>query len=75
MDEYFNNAEEQEKKDEPSEDPIYKGYKAVLDSKSTEETLVTSLFFYLSLYRLCLVRKESRKEKKIFKKIVLSKLI
>jgi hypothetical protein len=24
-----------------SEDPIYKGYKAVLDSKSTDETLVS----------------------------------
>lgn len=28
-----------------SEDPIYKGYKAVLDSKSTDETLVSHLLY------------------------------
>ncbi|OIT26567.1 PREDICTED: aluminum-activated malate transporter 12-like [Nicotiana attenuata] len=40
--EYFSNKEEQEKARENSmeaEDPIYNGYKAVLDSKSSDETL------------------------------------
>ncbi|PKI46895.1 hypothetical protein CRG98_032706 [Punica granatum] len=38
VNEYFD-AKLAERKDETSEDPIYKGYKAVLDSKSTDETL------------------------------------
>ncbi|CAN4099765.1 unnamed protein product [Withania somnifera] len=40
--EYFSDNEEQEKAREYSmemEDPIYKGYKAVIDSKSSDETL------------------------------------
>ncbi|XP_052170074.1 aluminum-activated malate transporter 12-like isoform X1 [Diospyros lotus] len=42
VNEYFNNEEiEESKEGEYSEDPIYKGYKAVLDSKSTDETLAT----------------------------------
>ncbi|KAK9266947.1 hypothetical protein L1049_027206 [Liquidambar formosana] len=39
VDEYFNSAEKEETQDKSSEDPIYKGYKAVLDSKSIDETL------------------------------------
>ncbi|KAL6554531.1 Aluminum-activated malate transporter 12 [Orobanche hederae] len=37
--EYFSNEETNTAEDKSSEDPIYKGYKAVLDSKSTDETL------------------------------------
>ncbi|KAK6151706.1 hypothetical protein DH2020_014341 [Rehmannia glutinosa] len=40
VDEYFSNEEPNTAKDKSCEDPIYKGYKAVLDSKSTDETLV-----------------------------------
>lgn len=36
---YFNDSESQETPDDPSEDLIYKGYKAVLDSKTKDETL------------------------------------
>ncbi|XP_022737548.1 aluminum-activated malate transporter 12-like [Durio zibethinus] len=39
VNEYFNGSEIKENQDKSSEDPIYKGYKAVLDSKSTDETL------------------------------------
>ncbi|KAJ4728728.1 Aluminum-activated malate transporter [Melia azedarach] len=41
VNEYFNDAEVEPelKKSSSEEDPIYKGYKAVLDSKSTDETL------------------------------------
>lgn len=45
MNEYF---EEKEKEKTDSKDRIYEGYQAVLDSKSTDETLV-SLFFYIIL--------------------------
>ncbi|XP_059644694.1 aluminum-activated malate transporter 12 [Cornus florida] len=38
VDEYFNDEEEEVSGDIPPEDPIYKGYKAVLDSKSADET-------------------------------------
>lgn len=41
---YFNDSENQETQDDPSEDLIYKGYKAVLDSKTKDETLVTLPF-------------------------------
>ena len=44
VNEYFNDYEIKENQDKSSEDPIYKGYKAVLDSKSTDETLVSSCF-------------------------------
>lgn len=44
VNEYFNDSEIKENQDKSSEDPIYKGYKAVLDSKSTDETLVSSCF-------------------------------
>ncbi|XP_040989573.1 aluminum-activated malate transporter 12-like [Juglans microcarpa x Juglans regia] len=37
--EYFNENNIEINEDESSEDPIYEGYKAVLDSKSTDETL------------------------------------
>ncbi|WVZ10624.1 hypothetical protein V8G54_015154 [Vigna mungo] len=37
--EYFNDSEESTCQDDSSEDPIYKGYKAILDSKATDETL------------------------------------
>ncbi|KAL7166898.1 hypothetical protein ACSBR2_037543 [Camellia fascicularis] len=37
--EYFREEEKEVTTDESSEDPIYKGYKAVLDSKSIDETL------------------------------------
>ncbi|QCE08753.1 Aluminum-activated malate transporter [Vigna unguiculata] len=36
---YFNDSENQETQDDASDDLIYKGYKAVLDSKSKDETL------------------------------------
>ncbi|MFQ6650891.1 hypothetical protein Gotur_022755 [Gossypium turneri] len=39
VNEYFNDPEINENQDKSSEDPIYKGYKAVLDSKSIDETL------------------------------------
>ncbi|KAE8730858.1 Aluminum-activated malate transporter 12 [Hibiscus syriacus] len=39
VNEYFNDSEIKENQEKSSEDPIYKGYKAVLDSKSTDETL------------------------------------
>jgi len=42
---YFNDSENQETPDVVSDDLIYKGYKAVLDSKSKDETLVTLMPF------------------------------
>lgn len=39
VEEYFSNENPNEVAKESSEDTIYKGYKAVLDSKSTDETL------------------------------------
>ncbi|KAJ6714848.1 ALUMINUM-ACTIVATED MALATE TRANSPORTER 12-RELATED [Salix viminalis] len=36
---YFNDVEKETTQEKSSEDPIYKGYKAVLDSKSQDETL------------------------------------
>ncbi|KAL2489769.1 Aluminum-activated malate transporter 12 [Forsythia ovata] len=39
VNEYFSNEERSCNTNKSSEDPIYKGYKAVLDSKSTDETL------------------------------------
>lgn len=39
VNEYFREEENEVTTDESSEDPIYKGYKAVLDSKSIDETL------------------------------------
>ncbi|XP_075509838.1 aluminum-activated malate transporter 12-like [Primulina tabacum] len=39
VNEYFSNDTIDEDKEKSLEDPIYKGYKAVLDSKSTDETL------------------------------------
>ncbi|GFZ00840.1 aluminum-activated, malate transporter 12 [Actinidia rufa] len=39
VNEYFSDEEKETSEDKSSEDPIYKGYKAVLDSKSSDETL------------------------------------
>ncbi|EEF42443.1 conserved hypothetical protein [Ricinus communis] len=39
VNEYFSDAEKKVTQDKLSEDPIYKGYKKVLDSKSQDETL------------------------------------
>ncbi|XP_024986710.1 aluminum-activated malate transporter 12-like [Cynara cardunculus var. scolymus] len=39
VDEYFSDGEPDAGKDKSIEDPIYENYKAVLDSKSTDETL------------------------------------
>lgn len=44
VNDYFNDAEVLVTKDNESEDPAYKGYKAVLDSKSIDESLVSSLY-------------------------------
>jgi hypothetical protein len=38
---YFYDFEKQENEDDSSEDPIYKCYEAVLDSKAKDETLVS----------------------------------
>jgi hypothetical protein len=38
---YFYDSEKQENEDDSSEDPIYKCYEAVLDSKAKDETLVS----------------------------------
>lgn len=43
--EYFCEIKPAQAKDKAVEDPIYKGYKAVLDSKSTDETLVSFMLF------------------------------
>lgn len=40
VDEYFNDPNLEETGNKSAEDPIYDGYKAVLDSKSIDETLV-----------------------------------
>ncbi|KAF5729688.1 Aluminum-activated malate transporter 12 [Tripterygium wilfordii] len=39
VNEYFSDSITEESQEKPSEDPIYEGYKAVLDSKSQDETL------------------------------------
>ncbi|XVF52388.1 hypothetical protein PTKIN_Ptkin05aG0014100 [Pterospermum kingtungense] len=39
VNEYFDESDTNENRGKSSDDPIYKGYKAVLDSKSTDETL------------------------------------
>lgn len=39
VNQYFNDVEKETTQDKSPEDPIYKGYKAVLDSKSQDETL------------------------------------
>ena len=45
VNEYFNDADETEETQITSaEDPIYEGFKAVLDSKSNDETMVISSF-------------------------------
>lgn len=49
MNEYFD-AKLAEAEDKSSEDQIYKGYRAVLDSKSVDETLV-SFFFHSCLLK------------------------
>lgn len=47
VNEYFNDVDKEKTQDKSPEDPIYKGYKAVLDSKSQDETLVSSLVPYV----------------------------
>lgn len=42
---YFNDEELDIEIEDTMEDPIYENYRAVLDSKSTDETLVSSLFY------------------------------
>ena len=44
--EYFSEEEKDMAEDKSLEDPIYKGYKAVLDSKSNDETLVRFVSFF-----------------------------
>jgi hypothetical protein len=41
VNEYFNDSDLEVIRNKSSEDPIYEGYKAVLDSKSIDETLVS----------------------------------
>lgn len=41
VNEYFSEAEIKETHDKTAEDPIYKGFKVVLDSKSIDETMVS----------------------------------
>lgn len=48
VNEYFSEMKSAEEGNEPSEDRIYKGYKAVLDSKTSDETLVA---FFIALSR------------------------
>lgn len=44
MNEYFREQDQiEENRDKSTEDPIYEGYKAVLDSKSFDETMVGTL--------------------------------
>jgi len=45
--EYFYDSAKSACEDDSSEDPIYEGYKAVLDSKASDETLVTQCLFPL----------------------------
>lgn len=47
--EYFYDSEKEATQDDSSEDPIYEGYKAVLDSKAKDETLVTQCPFLVKL--------------------------
>ena len=42
---FYDSATEATEDDDSSEDPIYEGYKAVLDSKANDETLVTQCYF------------------------------
>ena len=43
--EYFCDSKKQSTEEDSSVDPIYRGYKAVLDSKAIEETLVPHCHF------------------------------
>ena len=43
--EYFYDSAKSPCQHDSSKDPIYEGYKAVLDSKTTDETLVTQWLF------------------------------
>lgn len=49
MKEYFSEVEKEAPEDQ-SEDPIYKGYKNVLDSKPQDETLVSS-YIYIEIFK------------------------
>jgi len=48
VNEYFNGEVEVSRDIKSSEGPIYKGYRAVLDSKSTDETLVSYQCYFIS---------------------------
>ena len=58
--EYFNDAEtgENNQKSKEDEDPIYKGFKAVLDSKSQDETMVS---YFFSLVHFYIEKKKKKK--------------
>ncbi|KAG7952478.1 hypothetical protein I3843_12G061100 [Carya illinoinensis] len=51
--EYFNENNIETTENESSEDPIYEGYKGVLDSKSTDETLALHASWEPRLSRYC----------------------
>ncbi|XP_027934065.1 aluminum-activated malate transporter 12-like [Vigna unguiculata] len=51
--EYFNDSEESACQDDSSEDPIYKGYKTVLDSKTTDDTLALQASWEPRYLRYC----------------------
>ena len=44
---YFYDSAKQATEDDSSEDPIYEGYKAVLDSKANDETLVSQCSYII----------------------------
>lgn len=54
MKEYFSEVEKEAPEDQ-SEDPIYKGYKNVLDSKPQDETLVSSYIYRERFLRINIV--------------------
>lgn len=60
MNEYFSEQDQIEaNQDKSTEDPIYEGYKAVLDSKSFDETMVGTLVCLKSLVSLILLYETS----------------
>lgn len=51
VNEYFNDADEiEETHDTSEEDPIYEGFKAVLDSKSNDESMVSNFFKLIIIF-------------------------
>lgn len=51
--EYFHDSEKEATQDDSSEDPIYEGYKAVLDSKAKDETLALQASWEPRFTRYC----------------------